>query len=52
MHEEQGHGSKIIAAELGTEAKTIDCRFQRLNAKLEAPNRRAAVRVAKLYGLI
>lgn len=51
-HEDCGHGSKMIAAELHTEAKTIDCRFQRLNAKLGAPNRRAAVRIAKLYGLL
>lgn len=51
-HELAGHGSKAIAAALGTEAKTIDCRFQRLNMKLGAANRRAAVRLARLYGLI
>jgi DNA-binding NarL/FixJ family response regulator len=51
-HEDRGHGSKTIAAELHTEAKTIDCRFQRLNAKLGVSNRRAAVRIARLYGLI
>jgi DNA-binding CsgD family transcriptional regulator len=51
-HEARGHGSKVIAAELHTEAKTIDCRFQRLNAKLGAPNRRAAVRIARIYGLL
>jgi DNA-binding CsgD family transcriptional regulator len=51
-HEAVGHGSKAIAAELHTEAKTIDCRFQRLNAKLGAPNRRAAVRIARFYGLL
>jgi len=51
-HEACGHGSKLIAMELHTEAKTIDCRFQRLNAKLGAPNRRAAVRIARLYGLL
>jgi DNA-binding NarL/FixJ family response regulator len=51
-HEARGHGSKVIAAELHTEAKTIDCRFQRLNAKLGAPNRRAAVRIARIYGLV
>lgn len=51
-HEELGHGSKVIAAALHTEPKTIDCRFQRLNIKLGAANRRAAVRLAKLYGLI
>jgi len=51
-YEEQGHGSKVIAAALHTEPKTIDCRFQRLNMKLGAASRRAAVRLAKLYGLI
>jgi hypothetical protein len=51
-HEEAGHCSKVIAAALNTEAKTIDCRFQRLNYKLCAPNRRAALRIAKLYDLI
>ena len=52
QHEALGHGSKVIAAELHTEATTIDCRFQRLNAKLGAPNRRAALRIARLYGLL
>lgn len=51
-HEDLGHGSKIIAAELHTHATTIDCRFQRLNTKLGVSNRRAAVRIARLYGLI
>lgn len=51
-HEALGHGSKLIAVDLHTEAKTIDCRFQRLNAKLGAPNRRAAVTIARLYGLL
>jgi DNA-binding CsgD family transcriptional regulator len=51
-HEAAGHTSKVIAALLDTEAKTIDCRFQRVCAKLDAPNRRMAVRIAQLYGLI
>jgi DNA-binding CsgD family transcriptional regulator len=51
-HEDSGHGSKAIARALGTQAKTIDCRFQRINAKLGAPNRKAAVRIARLYGLL
>jgi Autoinducer binding domain len=51
-HELAGHSSKVIATTLNTEAKTIDCRFQRVSAKLGAPNRRSAVRVAKLYGLL
>jgi DNA-binding NarL/FixJ family response regulator len=51
-HEEAGHGSKFIAAALNIEAKTVDCRFQRVNAKLEAPDRRSAVRIARLYGIL
>jgi hypothetical protein len=51
-HELAGHSSKVIASMLNTEAKTIDCRFQRVSAKLGAANRRAAVRVALLYGLL
>jgi DNA-binding CsgD family transcriptional regulator len=51
-HEAAGHTSKVIGAMLNVEAKTIDCRFQRVCAKLDAPNRRVAVRIAHLYGLI
>jgi DNA-binding NarL/FixJ family response regulator len=51
-HEAAGHSSKVIGAALKLEDKTIDCRFQRLNAKLDAPDRRTALRIAKLYGLL
>jgi hypothetical protein len=51
-HEQAGHTSKVIGAALNLEAKTIDCRFQRISAKLEAPDRRTAVRIASLYGLL
>jgi DNA-binding CsgD family transcriptional regulator len=51
-HEQAGHSSKVIAAELHVEPKTIDCRFHRLCLRLGAPNRHAAVRLAELYGLI
>lgn len=51
-HEAAGHSSKVIGAAMNLEAKTIDCRFQRLNAKLGVPDRRTAVRIARLYGLI
>jgi DNA-binding CsgD family transcriptional regulator len=51
-HEAAGHSSKVIGAELNLEAKTIDCRFQRLNAKLDVPDRRTAVRKALLHGLL
>lgn len=51
-HEDAGHSSKTIGAALNIEAKTVDCRFQRVSAKLDAPNRRMAVRIARLYGLL
>jgi DNA-binding CsgD family transcriptional regulator len=51
-HEAAGHSSKVIGAALNVEATTIDCRFQRLNAKLDAPDRRTALRIARLYGLL
>jgi DNA-binding CsgD family transcriptional regulator len=51
-HEEQGHGSKAIAMALNTEPKTVDCRFQRVIAKLGVASRREAWRIAKVHGLI
>lgn len=51
-HEAAGHTSKVIGTALNIEAKTVDCRFQRLSAKLDAPDRRTAVRIARLYGLL
>lgn len=51
-HQAVGHSSKVIGAALHVEATTIDCRFQRLNAKLDAPDRRTALRIARLYGLL
>jgi DNA-binding CsgD family transcriptional regulator len=51
-HEQAGHTSKVIGAALNIEAKTVDCRFQRVSAKLDAPNRRTAMRIARLYGLL
>jgi DNA-binding CsgD family transcriptional regulator len=51
-HEAAGHSSKVIGAALHVEPTTIDCRFQRLNAKLDAPDRRTALRIARLYGLL
>lgn len=50
--EAAGHSSKMIGAAMNLEAKTIDSRFQRVNAKLGAPDRRTAVRLARLYGLL
>jgi len=51
-HEQAGHTSKVIAKALQIDARTIDSRFQRISAKLGAANRHAAVRLAKIYGLI
>lgn len=51
-HEQQGHSSKVIAVMLHTEPKTIDCRFQRLCLRMGTANRKAAVRVAEILGLI
>jgi hypothetical protein len=51
-HELAGRGSKAIGSLTNLEGKTIDSRFQRVCAKLGVPNRRAAVRVALLYGLL
>ena len=39
-------------ATLNVGAKTVDCRFQRVSAKLDTPNRRTAARIARLYGLL
>jgi DNA-binding CsgD family transcriptional regulator len=50
--ESLGEGSKRIASALNTEAKTIDCRFHRLNVRLGVANRRDAVRLCRRYGLI
>lgn len=51
-HERLGHSTKRIAAELNTSPGSIDSRFQRLNAKLGVPNRKAAANVAAEYGVI
>ena len=50
--QQQGLSSKGIAAALGVGAPAIDCRIQRLNIRLGAQNRRAATRLAEIYGLI
>lgn len=38
LHHEAGGNSKTTAAAMNTEAKTIDCRFQRVSNKLFAPS--------------
>lgn len=37
---------------LNIEAKTVDCCFQRISAKLDAPDRFTAMRIARLHGLL
>lgn len=51
-HEAAGHTSKMIAAEANVKAPTVDWWFQRITAKLNAPDRRTAMRIARLHGLI
>lgn len=51
-HEHCGHGSKLIARALDVSPCAIDSRFQRINARLGVPNRRAAVRLAIECGLL
>ena len=50
-YEWHGLGSKEIAVLLHATQGSIDSRFQRLNAKLDVPNRKAAARLAAEYGL-
>lgn len=51
-HEAAGHTSKMIAAALAMKPRTVDGWFQRVSAKLKAPDRRSAMRIARLYGLL
>ncbi|MFG6415075.1 helix-turn-helix transcriptional regulator [Roseateles sp. DC23W] len=51
-HEAAGHTSKVVGATLGIKPRSVDYRFSRVSAKLDAPDRRTAMRIARLYGLI
>lgn len=51
-HEQLGHSSKRIAAELHVSKSSINSRFQRMNMKLGVPNRRLAARLAVECGLL
>ena len=51
-HERQGHGTKVIATALDSSPNAINSRFQRMNARLGVPNRKAAAQLAAEYGLI
>jgi DNA-binding CsgD family transcriptional regulator len=50
--ERLGQSTKKIASELDASPSSIDSRFQRINAKLDVPNRRLAAHLAAEYGLI
>jgi DNA-binding CsgD family transcriptional regulator len=50
--EAAGQGSKAIANALDTEATAVDCRFQRIIAKMDTTTRRESARLAALYGVI
>ncbi|WP_330832702.1 helix-turn-helix transcriptional regulator [Piscinibacter sp.] len=51
-HERKGCGTKEISRQLRMTKQSIDSRFQRLNARLGVPNRKAAASLAAAYGLI
>lgn len=48
----EGLSSKQIAKSLGLAPDAIDCRFQRICAKLRTKTRREALRIAVAYGYI
>ena len=50
--ERLGHGTKSICSTLQMSPTAVNSRFQRLNAKLGVPNRKAAAQLAAEYGLI
>jgi DNA-binding NarL/FixJ family response regulator len=51
-HERKGYRTKDIARQLRMTAPAIDSRFQRLNARLGVPSRKAAASLAATYGLV
>jgi len=48
----QGLGTKAISARTGLSPSAVDTRFQRLNYRLECPNRKASARRAAEHGLL
>lgn len=50
--EQGGHRSKTIARSLGITPETVDCRFQRVNAKLGTRSRGASLYLLELYGVL
>lgn len=51
-YERLGRSTKWLAVELDTTVSAIDSKFQRINAKLGVPGRKAAANLAAEYGLI
>lgn len=51
-HERSGLCTKAIAGMVDLSANAINSRFQRMNARLGVPNRKAAAQLAAEYGLI
>lgn len=47
-----GHSSKSAARELHVDPRAVDGRCQRLLSKLNVPDRKSAIEVARLYGLV
>jgi DNA-binding CsgD family transcriptional regulator len=52
LHERMGHGTAFIANALDMSPSAVDSHFQRINARLGVPNRKAAARLAAEHGLI
>lgn len=52
MHERLGHSTAFIANALDMSPSAVNSRFQRMNARLGVPNRKAAAQLAAEYGLI
>lgn len=50
--EQQGLGTKEISLRTGLTRTSVNSRFQRLNARLACPNRKASARKAAVYGLL
>lgn len=51
-HERRGVGTKLMSSKLRMSPHAINSRFQRMNARLGVPNRKAAAQLAAEYGLI
>ena len=52
VHERMGHSTAFIANALDMSPSAVNSRFQRMNARLGVPNRKAAAQLAAEYGLL